>query len=335
MQWEKMIQIMDVHCEGEVGSVVTGGLLDIPGSTMNEKLAFFSDTPEGQKLLRFLCNEPRGPVAGSVNILTPATRPDADAGFLVLQPSGVYAMSGSNAICVTTALLESGMVPMREPESVVMLDTAAGLVKALAHCENGKCKSVTLDMMPSFVDALDVEFTYNTFNFKADIAFGGVYYAIVDVDQIGLTIDVCNNNDLYRIGIEMCEQINQLYSVQHPMYPDQNSIAYVMFRQFDGEVIRTCTTLKPGRCDRSPCGTGSSANLAVMYAKGLAQQGQEFTTQSIIGSQFKVMLAGITEVAGKVAVLPRITGGAWSYGFHQVALDPSDPFPEGFVLSAI
>ncbi|MEC8080371.1 MAG: proline racemase family protein [Pseudomonadota bacterium] len=331
MNTSKYIQVVNAHCEGENGSVVVGGVLQIPGATMQEKFDYLNN--EGRDLQRFLCFEPRGVPHGSVNIVTAPTRPDADAGFVILQPDGAHPMSGSNAICVTTVLLETGMVPMTEPETIVRLDTAAGLVTATARCEGGKCIDVTLSMVPSFVEALDVEIPYMDQTIKADIAFGGDYYGIVDVQQLGMEIAPQNAHLLFDIGVDLVTRLNQQYSVQHPMYASLNKISYVMFRNIDGALVQTCTTLKPGRCDRSPCGTGSSANLSTMYARKQVEVGDSLTSQSIIGSQFGVLLEDTTTIADKTAVLPKVTGRAWIYGTQQLMVDPTDPFKQGFTLS--
>lgn len=331
MQWKKMVNVINAHCEGENGAVVLGGVIHVPGDTMLEKLNYLNH--EGRDLQRFLCFEPRGVPHGSFNIVTPPIQPEADAGFIILQPDGAHPMSGSNAICVTTVLLETGAIPMQEPETIVTLDTAAGLVKAHARCEAGKCVDVTLAMVPSFVEQLDFEVVYQGQTIRADIAFGGDYYAIIDVKQLDLTIAPENAAQLFAKGVELVTLINRNIHVEHPLYSTLNKLSYVMFKQEEADVTRTCTTLKPGRCDRSPCGTGSSAYLATLFERDLIKEGDELTTQSIIGSRFKVLLDGVTLIGNKQAVLPKITGRAWIYGSQQLALDPSDPFDKGFVLS--
>ncbi|WP_438464153.1 proline racemase family protein [Marinomonas sp. PE14-40] len=331
MHWKKVVNVINAHCEGENGAVVLGGVINVPGDTMLDKLNYLNH--EGRDLQRFLCFEPRGVPHGSFNIVTPPTNPEADAGFIILQPDGAHPMSGSNAICVTTVLLETGAIAMQEPETIVTLDTAAGLVKAVARCEAGKCVDVTLSMVPSFVEKLDFEVTYQGKAIRADIAFGGDYYAIIEVKQLGLTIDKVNAGELFAKGVELVTLINQQIEVEHPLYPALNKLSYVMFKQEEADVTRTCTTLKPGRCDRSPCGTGSSAYLATLFERGLIKEGGELITQSIIGSRFKVVLDGLSSIGRKEAVLPQITGRGWIYGSQQLALDPSDPFDQGFVLS--
>lgn len=333
MRWKKTLQIVDVHCEGEIGKVITTTTLDVPGATMLDKLVHINAVDDS--LRRFVVFEPRGCAQQSVNLLMPPTRPDCDAGFLVFQPDRAHPMSGSNTMCVTTALLETGMLPMSEPETVVRFDMAAGVVTATAACADGRVTSVSIDMSPSFVEALDVVVESADYGrVKADVAFGGCFYGIVDVAQVGLTIEPENAHALMRAGTSLLTDLDRAISVAHPELPALNFISYVMFRDLSEEgVVRTCTVLKPGRVDRSPCGTGSSANLATMHARGLVRQGDVLTSRSIIGSEFTVEVKAETVVGDRPAVIPRVTGRAWIYGFSQVGLDPTDPFSKGFALS--
>ena len=335
MRWSRTLTLVEAHAEGEVGKMITGGVVDLPGATMLEKMDHLNQVDDS--LRRLTIFEPRGCVQMSVNLMLPPTRPEADAAFIVLQADRAHAMSGSNCMCVVTALLETGVLPMTEPTTRVVLDTPAGLVGAVAQCRDGKCERVTLDMVPSFVDALDIAIDVDGLgSITADIAFGGVYYALVDVGQTGLEIEPGAARDLVSIGMAVKRACAEQVRVQHPELSALDHIAYVMFRDRDAhepDLIRHCTTLEPGRCDRSPCGTGSSANLAVLYARGEIAVGQRVRTRSIIGSEFQVELAGETEVAGRPAVLPRITGRAWLTGIQQIGVDPTDPFPLGFTLS--
>ncbi len=333
MRWAKTLQLLDVHCEGEVGKVITSGVIDLPGRTIAEKMDHINKVDDA--LRRFVIFEPRGGVAASVNLLLPPTRPEADAAFIVLQADQAHAMSGSNAMCVVTALLETGMLPMIEPETTIVLDTAAGLVTAKARCRDGRCERVSLDMGPAFVEQLDIEVKTDSWGkLRADLAFGGVYYALVDVAQLGIRIEPSRARDLVVAGMELRRVINTRLKVQHPEIAEIDHVAYVMFRDRDPDgAVRTCTTLFPGRVDRSPCGTGSSANLACLHARGEIDVGGKTLSRSIIGSEFEVELMVTTEVAGKAAVLPRISGRAWIFGMHQIGVEPSDPFPLGYTLS--
>jgi proline racemase len=332
MHWQRTLQLVDVHCGGEIGRVVTGGLLNIPGQTMADKLAHINTVDDS--LRRLLCSEPRSGPAGSVVLLLPATRPEADVGFIVLQPDQAHAMSGSNAMCAVTALLETGMKPMTEPESVVTLDTAAGLVQAVAHCKNGKVLQVTLHMPAAFVAQANqvIESTYGTIRY--DLCFGGVFYALIQAAQINVDIKPENARQLAETGVALRDQIAAQVQLSHPEIPQINELAYVMFYsdQADGSV-RTCTTLKPGRVDRSPCGTGSNSNMALRYSQQRVQLGETITSHSIIGSQFSTQLLATTQVGPFAAIKTQVSGQCWIYGITQMGLDPTDPFQHGFMLS--
>jgi proline racemase len=335
MRWKRTIQLVDVHCEGEIGRVATGGVPNIPGKTIAEQLQHINTVDDS--LRRFLCLEPRSGPLGSANLLVPPRREGADAGFIILQADQAHAMSGSNAICVATALLETGMVEMKEPETIVMLDTASGLVKATAACRDGRCESVTLTMPPSFVHELDLEVAIDGLGtIKVDICYGGIFYALVDASAIGTSISKSNARTLVEAGMKIKAELNRSLEVVHPEIPEIRGISYVMFRgeEPDG-AVRTCTTMWPGRIDRSPCGTGSSANLATLHARGKAKVGDVLTSRSTIGTEFKVTLSGVTEIAGRPAIIPTITGRAWTFGLTQMALDPFDPTAEGFAVTDV
>lgn len=335
MRWKRTIQLLDVHCEGEIGKVAIGGVPKIPGNTIAEQMNYLNTKDDS--LRRFLCLEPRGAPIGSVNLLLPAKNPEADWGFVILQPDQAHASSGSNSICVTTALLESGIVEMKEPETVVTLDTAAGLVRAVATCRDGRCERVKLTLVPSFVHELDVALeTERWGRISLDLCYGGIFYALVDAEPLGLKIEPGQARALVEAGMEIKAQINREMPVVHPEIPEISGVAYVMFRSRDEDgAVRTCTTMWPGRADRSPCGTGSSANLAALHARGLAKVGDIFKSRSIIGSEFEASIAAETTVAGKPAIIPTISGRGFTFGLHQVALDPFDPLGEGFALTDV
>jgi proline racemase len=319
--WDRSLDLLLVHAQGEIGRVIVGGAPDIPGATVLDKLTHINTVDDS--LRRFVTSEPRAHVAMTTNLLLKPTRPDADAGFIVLQPDRAHPMSGSNAICVVTALLESG------------LDTAAGLIPARATCDGGRCLSVSLENVPAFALALDAPVRTRTFGtIRTDIAFGGVFYAIVEVEQVGLTIAPDNARALAEAGIAIKADLQGQIDVAHPLIPGLTDIAYVMFRDQEPDgTVRTCTTLKPGRVDRSPCGTGSSANLACLMARGEIAVGETRTSRSTIGGTFTATVLGETTVGPYAAVLPRITGSAWVYGRETLRLDAADPFPAGFMLS--
>jgi proline racemase len=277
MRWKRTIQLVDVHCEGEIGRLATGGVPNIPGNSIAEQLHYINHVDDS--IRRFLCLEPRSGPLGSVNLLLPPRREGADAGFIILQADQAHAMSGSNAICVTTALLEMGIV---------------------------------------------------------DICYGGIFYAIADASAVGLEISKANARGLVEAGMALKETINRTMKVVHPEIPEISGVAYVMFRgeEPDG-AVRTCTTMWPGRVDRSPCGTGSSANLATLYARGKVKVGDVLTSRSTIGTEFRVGLKEVTEIAGRPAIIPTISGRAWTFGLTQVALDPTDPTADGFAVTDV
>lgn len=333
MRWKKTVSMYEVHAEGEVGRVVTSGVLDVPGETMLDKMNHINTMDD--RIRRFLCFEPRGYAQMSTNLLMAPTRPDADAAFLILQADKAHAMSGSNSICVVTALLETGMLEMIEPITVVRLDTPAGLVKATAICENGKCLSVSLDMSPSYAERLDAKVEVDGLGtVTVDIAFGGIFYALIDPAQFGMTIAPESARELADIATRVHRAVDAQLLIEHPTIAGLKGISYTMFvsRDINGD-LRGATVLPPGRFDRSPCGTGNSARLATMVARGQAKAGDTFTARSIIDSQFQVQVVGYTEIAGRAAILPRITGRGWIHGFHQVGVDPSDPYPLGYMVA--
>ncbi len=333
MRFEKSLEILMVHCQGELGHVLVGGAPEIPGDTLLDQMNYINQVDDS--LRRFVTREPRAGVAMSVNLLVEPKRPEADAGFIVLQADRAHPMSGSNCICVVTALLESGRVKMQEPETIIRLDTPAGLITARAKCEGGRCLSVSLDNVASFAELLDHEVDTPRWGpIKIDVAFGGVYYALIDADQIGVKIRPENARQLAEYGMELKALLADHIKVKHPVLEGVDEVAYVMFRDEEQDgAIRTCTTLKPGRVDRSPCGTGSSANLAALYARGLVKVGDVRTSRSTIGGEFLTEAVGETVVGERKAVIPRITGRGYLYGRYELRVSDDDPFPDGFILS--
>ena len=336
MTAESAIRMINTHAEGELGYVAIDGVPEIPGETIADRLGWLN-SDAGIPLRRHLMLAPRANPACSVNLIMDPVDPAADAAFVILQPNAAHASSGSNSICVTTALLESGRIPMIEPETVVTLETAAGLVTASATCRNGKCERVAIDMVPSFVEALDAVLDTSEWGpVKADICYGGVFYALVDVGEIGLSIIPRDAADLARIGMVLRDRFAAVHPVIHPEIPAINGIAYVMFWQAGADrQTRTATVMPPGRLDRSPCGTGSSAHLASLHARGQISVGESVTTRSVIGSAFEVMLLGVTEAAGHTAILPRISGRGWRFGETLVETDPSDIFASGYAVTDV
>ncbi len=333
MRWKKTLTMVEAHAEGEIGRVVTGGVLDIPGGTMLEKMTYINEVDDS--IRRFCVFEPRGYAQMSTNLLLPPTRDDADAGFIILQGDQAHAMSGSNCICVTTVLLETGILEMKEPQTVVRFDMPAGLITATAQCHEGKCERVELDMNPSFVHSLDVKVETEKYGtLTVDIAFGGIFYALIDCAQLGISIERKDAKKIVEIGCEVHRQLNKKHHIVHPLNDQLNGIAYTMLiDKGPDQELRGATVLPPGRIDRSPCGTGNSARMAVMLARGEVAVGDSYSAYSIIGSRFEMQVAGVTEVAGKVAVLPKVSGRGWIHGIHQIGVDPSDPYQEGYSVA--
>lgn len=331
MRWARTLTVVGAHAEGEIGRVVTGGVIAVPGRTMAGKMRHLNRADDG--LRRFLLAEPRGFAQMSVNLLLPPARPEADAGFIVIQPDGAHAMSGSNAMCVATVLLETGIVAMKEPETTVVLDTPAGLVTAHARCRDGKCERVALEFPPSFAVHLEHPLEVEGLGrIIVDVAFGGAFYVLVDADALQLPLRAEAARRLVEVAAGIKRAARGQIEVAHPTISDLRQIEYVMFCAHEGKLLRNATVIFPGRLDRSPCGTGTAARLAVLHGRGRVAAGEELTFASIIGSRFEAVIAGTTDVAGRPAILPRISGRAWLYSIEHLGLDPTDPYPTGFTL---
>ena len=333
MQWKKTITMVEAHAEGEVGRIVTSGVNDIPGDTMLEKMNYINQVDDS--LRRFLVFEPRGYAQMSTNLIFDPINKDADIGFLILQGDKAHAMSGSNSICLVTVLLETGRIEMKEPETTVILDTPAGIVRATASCKNGKCVRVSLDMTPSYADQLDAIIDVEGLGkVTVDIAFGGIFYALIDPSQFDLKILPENARQLVDIGTRIHRAVNEQLEISHPELESIKGISYTMFVGHDDEgEMKGATILPPGRIDRSPCGTGNSARLAVMEARGQIKVGEILKAKSIIDSEFQVEIISKKTIAGKPGILPRISGRGWIHGIHQIGIDPSDPYPLGYKVS--
>jgi proline racemase len=333
MRWKKTVTMIEAHAEGEVGRIVTGGVIDVPGQTMLDKMNYINQVDDS--LRRFLVFEPRGYAQMSTNLIFPPTQPDADVGFLILQGDKAHAMSGSNSICLVTVLLETGMIEMQEPETIVTLDTPAGLVRARATCKDGKCERVTLEMTLSYADQLDVVVEVEGLGeITVDISFGGIFYALIDPAQFGLKISPENARKLVDLGSRIHRAVNDQLDIRHPLLEGLEGISYVMFVGHDDDgVMKGATILPPGRIDRSPCGTGNSARLAVMAERGQVEVGQTLTARSIIDSEFQVEVVAEEAIAGRRGILPRISGRGWIHGVHQIGVDPSDPYPLGYMVA--
>ena len=327
---------VEVHAEGEQGTCYLGSVFEVPGASMRDKLRHINEVDDS--IRKFLCFEPRGRPQSSANLVFPSLDPRADVGFIICQADRAHAMSGSNTICVVTALLETGTLPMLEPETSVVLETAAGLIHVTAHCRDGRCERVTFDGVPSFVEALDVPlYVPGLGNIVVDVAYGGCYYVMVDPAQFGVKLDRGSARQVVEAGTAISLAARRSITVQHPEIPEIDFISYVMLIGDDDPSngsLRGATVLS-GRVDRSPCGTGNSARLAIMAARGVAGVGSRFVARSLIDSEFIVELIGETTVGGRPAVLPRISGRGWVVGTRTSSVDPTDPYPLGYVLSDV
>lgn len=333
MRTKRVFHAVDSHTEGMPTRVIVGGVGTLPGATMEERRQRFMAENDG--LRRLLMNEPRGHSAMSGAILQPPTRPDADFGVLYIEVSGCLPMCGHGTIGVATVLVETGMVPVVEPVTTIRLDTPAGLVVADVAVTDGHAESVTIRNVPSFAVALDRVVDVPGFGpVTYDLAFGGNFYAIVRLDDLGLPFDRSRKDDLLRAGLAIMAAVDETDSPVHPVDSTIRGCHHV-YLEAPGSTARHsrhAMAIHPGWFDRSPCGTGTSARMAQLHARGELPLHTDFVNESYIGTSFTGRLVEQTQVAGIPAVIPTITGRAWVTGTAQYMLDPSDPFPEGFVL---
>jgi proline racemase len=324
---------VDSHTEGMPTRVITGGVGTIPGSTMLERKLHFERHMDDLRLL--LMREPRGHRAMSGAILQPALIPEADWGVVFIEVSGCLPMCGHGTIGVATVLVETGRVDVREPETVVRLDTPAGLVEARVTVQAGRARSVALRNVPSFLLQRDRTVEVNGRTLTYDMAFGGNFYAILPAESAGVAVEPTRAAELIERGLELMDAIN---AADRPVHPADERIAgckHVVFTApgVDGpHSQRSATSIHPGWLDRSPCGTGTSAKLAALHARGELGVGEEFVNRSLIGTRFGGRIVAETEVGGLPAIVPEISGRAWITGTGEYVLDPEDPFPAGFSL---
>jgi proline racemase len=313
--------------------VVTGGVGPIPGATMLERKLHFETHMDELRLL--LMREPRGHGAMSGAILQPPARADADWGVIFIEVSGCLPMCGHGTIGVATVLVETGMVTVTEPQTVVRLDVPAGLVEARVRVEHGRARSVTIRNVPSFLHTRDRtvdvpglgEITY-------DMAYGGNFYAITPAAGAGLTVDPARSGELVERGLQVMAAINATERPEHPEDPRIAGCHHVVFHEpgQSGAHAKAATSIHPGWLDRSPCGTGTSARMAQLHARGELALDEDFVNESVIGTRFTGRVVEETTVADRLAVIPEITGRAWITGMGQYLLDAEDPFPAGFSL---
>lgn len=328
--------MVSCHAEGEVGNVIVGGVSPPPGDSLWQQASWIASD---QGLRNFVLNEPRGGVFKHINLLLPAKHPDAAYGFIVMEPEHTPPMSGSNSICVSTVLLDSGLVEMREPVTEFVLEAPGGLVPVKAYCQDGKAQSIEVHNVASFADQLGVSLEVaGVGTLTVDTAYGGDSFVIVDASALGFAIKPDEAGDLARMGAKITRAANEQLGFTHPQNPDWAHISFCEFAMPLGlengvKVSRNSVAIDPGKLDRSPCGTGCSARMAVLLAKGEMQVGEALIGRSIIDSRFDCSIVRKTRVGEKEAIIPSIRGRAWITGTHQVMLDPDDPWPHGYRLS--
>jgi proline racemase len=349
MRISQMIRAVDAHACGEPGRVIVGGVLDVPGASMYDKMRYFQDHADW--LRKVMLREPRGYPASCCNLILPPTRPDADAGYIIMEQVEYPGMSGTNTICVATVLLETGMLPMHEPVTELALEAPAGLVRVRAECSNGKVQRVTFRNVPAFAAYLDASLDVpHLGTVKVDVAYGGMFYVIADAAQFGLRLAPEEGHEIARIGQMLKTAAAEQLPVVHPEQPGFNGVT---ISQLSGPPSRSDAHAKnavvvstgrldwdrpatwTGAIDRSPCGTGTCAKMAVLHAKGLLPLDQDFHHEGILGTIFTGRLLEETRIGDYPAVIPAITGQAWITGISNYLIDDSDPFPEGFTIGDI
>lgn len=333
MRTSVVYHAVDSHTEGMPTRVITGGVGVLPGDSMFERRQRF--VAEQDDLRTLLMTEPRGHASMSGAILQPPTRPDADYGVLFIEVSGCLPMCGHGTMGVATVLVETGMVEVTEPETVIRLDTPAGLVIARVRVEDGRAAAVTLDNVASYSHALDqVVEVPGLGEVGYDIAYGGNFYAFVSLEDLGIAFERSEKQRMLDAGLAIMDAINEQNPVVHPENPEID-VCHHVYLEAPGSTARHsrhAMAIHPGWFDRSPCGTGTSARMAQLHARGLLGIGSDFINESFIGTRFVGRLVGETTVGGHAGVAPQVTGRAWITGTAQYMLDPTDPFPSGFLL---
>lgn len=323
------IQIVQCHACGEVGDVIVGGVAPPPGETLWEQSRWIA---RDQTLRNFVLNEPRGGVHKHVNLLVPPKHPEADAGFIIMEPADTPPMSGSNSMCVATVILETGRVPMKEGTNTLTLEAPGGLARVTAECRSGRVESVTVTNHPSFAGHLDAVIEVEGLgSIQVDTAYGGDSFAVVDAPALGFRLSPDEAKDLADLGVRISDAATEQVGFHHPTNPDWQHISFCLFRT---PVIdcatRHAVAIRPGKIDRSPTGTGVSAHLALLQARGEADVGSTLVARSIIDSEFTGRIETVTQVGDVPAIVPSLTGRAWIYGRSELLLAPDDPWPQGY-----
>lgn len=333
MRSTRTIHIVGCHAEGEVGDVIVGGVAPPPGETLWAQARWIA---EDGALRDFVLHEPRGGVFRHVNLLVPPKDPRAVMGFIIMEPVHTPPMSGSNSICVATVLLDTGIVPMREPETRFAIEAPGGLVEVVAECRDGKAVSIRVTNHPSFAARLDAPLEVEGLGtLTVDTAYGGDSFVIVDARSLGFALTPDEAPDLARVGMQLTRAATEQLGFRHPTNPDWTHISFCQLTNpvetVDGvKTGRNTVAIEPGKLDRSPTGTGCSARLAVMHARGEIGVGEPFAGLSILGTRFLARIERQTDLAGTPAIIPSIQGRGWVTETKQLLLDPSDPFPRGY-----
>ncbi|MEO3416479.1 proline racemase family protein [Roseovarius sp. CAU 1744] len=336
MRSSKTIHVISAHAEGEVGDVIVGGVLPPPGDTIWEQSRWIAND---QTLRNFVLNEPRGGVFRHVNLLVPPKHPEAQAAWIIMEPEDTPPMSGSNSICVSTVLLDAGLVPMQEPETHLVLEAPGGLVRVRAECRNGKAERIFVQNVPSFAAELDQTLEVEGLGkLTVDTAYGGDSFVIVDAAALGFSLNESEAHDIAKLGVRITNAANDQLGFVHPENPDWRHISFCLFagplnEGADGFETGAAVAIQPGKVDRSPTGTALSARMAVLHKRGRMKVGDRLMARSLIGSTFTGIVLGEAKVGARPAIIPEISGRGWITGIHQHMLDPSDPWPEGYKLS--
>ena len=336
MRSRTAINIVNCHAEGEVGDVIVGGVAPPPGNTIWEQSRFIA---KDGNLRAFLLNEPRGGVFRHVNLLVPPKNPKAQAAFIIMEPEDTPPMSGSNCICVATVLLDTGILPMTEPFTKLILEAPAGLVEIVAHCKNGKAETITLLNVPSFAHELSVQLKVEGHGtVTVDTGFGGDSFVMADAADFGLTLAADEAKDIAVLGRKIVTAANAQLKFKHPTLSEWKHFSFCFLRgplRAENGILtsKNACIINPGKIDRSPTGTGCSALMAIMHAKGQMNVGERYIGTSIINSRFVGRIIEATKIGDRDAIIPEISGRAWISGTSTLMLDPDDPWPLGYKVS--
>ncbi|MBF0982513.1 MAG: proline racemase [Lachnospiraceae bacterium] len=334
MKFIKSIHAVDSHTAGEATRVVVGGVPKIPGKSMPEKKQWLEDNLDYLRTAIML--EPRGHKDMFGSILTQPTVDEADYGIIFMDGGGYLNMCGHGTIGAMTVAVETGMVPVTEPVTKVVQEAPAGLIHGQVFVEDGKAKKVSFTNVPAFLYKKDQEVELPGYGkIRFDISFGGSFFAIVKAEQVGLEIVPENAAKLQDLGIQLRDIINKEIPVQHPELPHIHSVDLVEWwskTETKGATLKNCVVFGQGQVDRSPCGTGTSAKMATLFAKGELKMGEKFFYESILGTIFEGEIVGKAKVGEYDAVIPQITGSAYITGFNHFVIDETDPVKYGFIL---